>query len=134
MDPVDSNIKNYLSNPDSEVVPPELVAKAKKLFSSPAQKLSCPHCGKAITPFKSPLSRQRIKNVVWAFLALACFGGSFLAPKYFFQFLAAFIFFGFRWILDQRATKTQIFVYKSLREGEASESKGRDLHQPSSHL
>ena len=125
MDPIDSKIKSYLADAETENVPADLIARVKSLVPG-TQRLACPHCGKSITPFKSPLTKQRIKNAIWAFLAFVCFGGSFLAPKYFFQFLAAFLFFGFRWIVDQRATKTQIFVYKALRDSEAPEFKGRD--------
>lgn len=137
MDPIDSKIKNYLESSrawkrlseklveaENENVPSELIAKVKGLFPGTGR-LSCPHCGKSITPFKAPLAKQKMKNALWAFLALATFAGSFLAPKYFFQFLAAFLFFGFRWIMDRRSTKTQIFVYKILKDGEFAEAEGR---------
>ncbi len=143
---MDSKIKNYLENSraskflsdnlaeaENENVPGNLIAKAKALFPGAGQ-LSCPHCGKPITPFKTPLAGQKMKNSAWAVLALASFAGSFLAPRYFFQFLAGFLFFGIRWIVDQRSTKTQIFVYKTLQEETAHKSESRDLHHPSSHL
>ncbi len=133
MDPIDSKIKSYLSDAENENVSPELVAQVKALFPG-AGRFACPHCGKSITPFKSPLATQKIKNILWAFLALTSFTGSFLAPRYFFQFLAAFLFFGFRWVVDQRATKTQIFVYKTLKDAEPSQVRDRDLHHPQSHL
>ena len=146
MDPIDSKIKNYLENSrvskllsenlaeaEHENVPGDLVAKAKTLFPGTGR-LSCPHCGKSITAFKTPLAKQKMKNAAWAAIALVSFAGSFLAPRYFFQFLAGFLFFGIRWIVDQRSTKTQIFVYKTLQEETAHKSESRDLHHPSSHL
>ena len=126
MDPIDSKIKNYLADSENENVPQDLLAKAKAIFPGRAERLSCPHCGKGITPFKDPLTKQKRKNALWMFLAVASFGGSFLAPRYFFQFLAAFLFFSFRWIVDQRATKTQIFVYKTLTDRESTQAQGRD--------
>lgn len=125
MDPIDSKIKSYLSDAENENVPVDLVARAKALLPG-TNRLSCPHCAKPITPFKTPLAGQKVKNAVWAILAIVCFAGSFVIPKYFFQFLVAFLFFGFRWIVDQKATKTQIFVYKTLSDREDSEPKRRD--------
>ena len=127
-----------LPESEHETVSQDLVERTKGLFARNKQKNSsspCPHCGGRITPFKSPLGRQKFRNAVWAALSVACFTGSFLVRPYFFQFLAAFLFFGFRWIVDQRSTKTQILIYKALREsGPEDLPKGRDLHQSSSHL
>ena len=129
MDPLDSKIKDYLersrdsrfsskdlAEAETEIVPEEFILKAKNLFRKPS------------------LKKQKIWNGVWALLAAASFAGSFLVPRYFFQFLAVFLFFGFRWIVGERAARTQILIYKALKENQETLPKSRDLHHPESHL
>ncbi len=127
-----------LPESERETVSEDLTARAKALFTDSPPKnsaTSCPHCGGRLTPFKSPVGRQKFRNAIWAALSLVCFAGSFWVKPYFYQFLAAFLFFGFRWIIDQRSTKTQIMIYKALRESDPEDPpKHRDLHQSSSHL
>lgn len=129
-------LADRLAEAEKESVPPALVDRAKKLFEDRQKSPTCPHCGKAVTPFKTPLKAQRLRNAVWAALAVVSFAGSFAVPRYFYQFLAAFLFFGFRWVMDSRATRTQILVYKALKEeeGRLTPGSGRDLHHPSAHL
>ena len=117
---------------ENENVPPALVQRAKRLMTAGDAFGTCPHCGKRITPFKKPLSSQRWKNIVWLALGASTFALSFVVHRFFYQFLAATLLFGFKWIVEQRATKTQIMIYKALSEESGSEK--HRLHQHSSHL
>ena len=112
-------------------VPRKAIEKAKGLVSEKA-KLNCPHCGKQITPFRKPLKKQFFWSAVWLILAATSFGLSFVYRARFIQLTALAVLFGVKWIVDQRATKTQILIYKAMKEGETSEAK--DLHHSSSRL
>ena len=126
------SLRTLLEEKGEERAPSALVRKAKALGSSaPA---NCPHCGKPVTPFKRPLSVQRRLNLLWLGAALTSFAGSFLVPHYFLQFLAAALLFGFKWAVEERGTRTQIMIYKALREEEGSAGRHRDLHQHAARL
>ncbi len=115
-----------------ERVPAASLERAKALMpAGPA--LSCPHCGKAVTPFKKPLSAQARLNFIWLVLASAAFVASFFYPRYFLQCLTLALVFGVKWIFDARALKTQIMIYKALQEDQAPAHSSR-LHNPSGHL
>lgn len=137
MDKVDDALRDYYRDRKKESVPPELVARAKDLVSRRAAgSAECPHCGKPITPFKKPLSQQKILNGVWLGLAVVSFLLSFAFPGYFVQCVAAGLLFGIKWAVDSKNTRTQILIYKALREeGEAgSSSRIKDLHRHPTHL
>lgn len=114
-------------------VPSGLIQTTKDLFRKATQ-LSCPHCGKAITPFKKSPQKQFWLNGVWLCLAVTSFLLSFVFRRYFFQCLAVAVLFGVKWIVDQKAVKTQILIYKALTEGEGKAVDSKDLHRISSHL
>ena len=117
---------------EKEKAPADWVRDAKALFfKSPVAR--CPHCGKQITPFKRPVKRQNIYNFLWLLSSAISFLASFFYRRYFYQCLALALFFGIKWILDRRVTKTQILIYKALT-GEQSSTHSRDLHKSSSHL
>ena len=117
-----------LEEADSEEAPAAAVRRAQNLMGqTPA--LKCPHCGKPITPFKQPLKRQWLWNGLWLALAILSFALSFFIPRYFFQYLAVALLFGIKWIVDQRAQKTKILIYKALQQEERE-----SLHRLSSHL
>ena len=116
---------------EGEKVPADLMEKAKALMR-PKSAGACPHCGKAITPFKKPLAVQRWANLAWLLLAAGSFGGSFAFPRYFMQFLVVTVLAGVKGIAEMRATKTQILIYKALSEDPASEQ--HRLHHHSSRL
>lgn len=101
---------------ENEKVPKALLDRAKGLMKQTNVAGSCPHCGKPITPFKKPLWSQRWKNILWLALGAGSFALSFVVHAYFYQFLTATLFFGFKWIVEQRATKTQIMIYKALAD------------------
>ena len=113
-----------------ERVPARALERAKSLIIG---RIACPHCGKGITPFKKPYLRQKFLNGLWLVFSCAMFGLSFVFPHYFMQFLALTALFGFKWIVDQRATKSQILIYKALKD-EHSLTGSRDLHNLPSHL
>ena len=112
-------------------VPIELSRKVKNLVSGTA-KLMCPHCGKAITPFKRPPQRQVFWNLLWMGAGAVSFILSFVFHRYFLQFLALGLFFGMKWVVDQKATKTQIMIYKALEQDQ--EKPSHSGHRVGSHL
>ena len=114
-------------------VPPGLIQATKDLFRKTAR-LSCPHCGKAITPFKKSPQKQSWLNWAWLSLAVASFLLSFVFRRYFFQCLVLALLFGVKWIVDQKAARTRILIYKALKEGEGKAVSSKDLHRISSHL
>ena len=110
---------------DKTLVPTDWERQAKGIFSNKAN-VSCPHCGKAITPFKKPVGRQNLTNFLWLAASAASFITSFFYHHYFYQCLALALFFGIKWVLDRRSTKTQILIYKALKD-EESPKHSRDL-------
>ena len=117
---------------DGEKVPDHWFKDAKNLLPK-GPGIHCPHCGKGITPFKSPAGRQQIINFLWLGAAAASFIASFFYKHYFYQFLALSLFFGIKWAIDQKAARAQILIYKALKE-EGSSDDSRDLHKHSSRL
>ncbi len=114
-----------------EVVPDALL---KKVRPKGAENLSahCPHCQKSITPFKRPASEQKKLNLLWLAGGLALFSLSFLIPRYFIQWVALGALCVLKWIVDQKSTKTQIMIYKALKD--ENEEKTRHLHRVDSNL
>ena len=115
-----------------ESVPSDMVAQAKALMAPKNRSAACPHCGKPITPFKKPLSSQKWMNLVWLTLALGSLALSFVFHRYFIQFLVVTSLAGMKAIVEMRATKTQILIYKALNDAEGSDH--HRLHQHSSRL
>ncbi|MBI2095734.1 MAG: hypothetical protein HYT89_06165 [Candidatus Omnitrophica bacterium] len=140
---MDKRVEGYLSRQKTEglfrreaesageEVPAELVQKAKRFFIDRFQ-ITCPHCHRAVTPFKRPPTGQKAQNLLWFALAAASFAGSFLFRRHYVQFLALAMLFGVKFIVDSKATKTQIMIYKALQEGDAGRSK--DLQKTGSRL
>ena len=117
---------------ETEPVPSAELHRAKSLMKAPSKSALCPHCGKPITAFKKPLSAQRWLNLAWMALALGAFALSFVFRRYFMQFLALTVLAGVKALLEMRATKTQILIYKALSEDDDSQQ--HRLHQHSSRL
>lgn len=111
--------------------PASLRKKAKLLWRAP--KALCPHCGKSVTALKKPLGPQTGWLVVCILGFAVAFGLSFVFPRYFMQFLLLAALCGFKAIVDLKAVKTQILVYKALSEGPA-EQDARSLHNHSGRL
>lgn len=116
---------------EREKVPPAAMRTAQKLVGG-MPPVKCPHCGQAITPFKKPLVAQKIWTFVWGAGAGVSLIISFVFPYRFMQFLVLTLLFGVKWIVDQRAQKTQILVYKALSE--SATTPHEHLHQSDSHL
>ena len=117
---------------EKEKLPAGLVRFAKDLKSK-NNDIRCPHCLKPITPFKKPLKTQKLYNLMWLTFSAAGFLGSFIFRRYFFQCLAVALIFGIKWVMDQRSTKTQVLIYKALKEeGDCVHS--RRLHSTQSHV
>ena len=136
MDPMDRKLKkfflqelsNELPKAEKEAVPGRVVRAAQALMKKNEPPL-CPHCRKPITPFKAPVGRQQLFSVLWLALAAGSFLLSFRFHSYFLQFLALALFFGTKWAVDRRAMKTQILIYKALKETEEADTKLRDVAQ-----
>lgn len=65
---------------------------------------------------------------VWFFLMFVMFTLSFMVHRYFMQFLAAALLCGIKAMLDYKAAKTQILIYKAMESGERSpQSRIKDL-------
>ena len=135
MDMLDKQIKDYFESKKTvrdQNPPSEWVERAKNLFPKPAT-VQCPYCRKPITPFKKPLKTQTLTNLLWLVLSVVSFAGSFVYRRYFFQCLALALFFGIKWAIDLRSTKTQILIYKALKDEDPGVH-SRDLHKSSTHL
>ena len=104
---------------ENEKVAPESLSRAKSLMRGPSQSTQCPHCGKSITPFKRSLGPQKWTNLAWFLLALGGFLLSFVFRHYFIQFLVVTVLAGVKAIVEMRATRTQILIYKALTEDTA---------------
>ncbi len=115
----------------SQDVPAGAEARVRALVKRSPQ-VRCPHCGQGITPFKKPLAVQRAWSWAWAAGACISFALSFVFPYRYMQFLALTLLFGVKWIVDRRAQKTQILIYKALAENK--ETPHEHLHRASSHL
>ena len=138
MDTLDKQIKDYFERKKKgeefmaegadlglENPPAEWVNDAKKLFPKPAS-IQCPYCRKPITPFKKPLQNQNLANFLWLALSASAFLSSFVYRRYFFQCLALALFLGIKWAVDQKSTKTQILIYKALKDADTG-VQSRDL-------
>jgi hypothetical protein len=108
-------------------MPAELVDSAKRLFRE-RHTAECPHCHKAITPFKKKFKHQWFLSALWFLLAAAGFGLSFVFPRYFVQCVALGTLAGLKWVLDQRAIRSQVLIYKALKDDESQRRSDRDLH------
>ncbi|MFH1305668.1 MAG: zf-HC2 domain-containing protein [Candidatus Omnitrophota bacterium] len=60
--------------------------------------------------------RWFIKNM-WLLGSAAALIFSFLVPRHFLQFLAAFLIMGAKWITDSRTTKTLIMIHEAWKRG-----------------
>ena len=131
MENIDDILKDYLKTnaPEVEGAPKAWVEQAKAIAPK-KDMLLCPHCGKGVA--KRPLLAKKIMNGVWLALAVASFGASFYFKTRLFQWLALALFFGFKWVIDQRSLKTQILITKALQDSD--ESSHSRLHRHSSHL
>lgn len=116
----------------NENVPPDMIRKAQALMGSKTKSASCPHCGKPITPFKTPLSSQQWMNRAWLALTLGSLALSFVIHRYFIQCLVVTALAGMKCIVEMRATKTQILIYKALTATDGPEH--HRLHHETSRL
>ena len=115
-DRLDDSIKEYLR--ETREVPPGLVQKAKDLVPAVRPGVGkCPHCGKPVTPFKNG-GIPGPWNLLWFVSAGVSLALSFYFKPYFMQFLVLTLLLGYKGIVDQRALKTQILIYKALSDEE----------------
>lgn len=110
---------------EREEVPAELISRVRAAAPRSGA-VACPHCRGAITPFKRPLGRQKLYLALWLAAGAVFFGVSFLVPRYFVQWTVLGALCLVKCIVDAKAVRTQIIVYKALSE--ASEAKTRHLH------
>ena len=115
----------------NEKVPATLLEKVRSRIPGGPSAL-CPHCHQAITPFKKPLSRQKLLNGLWLLAGCALFAISFFHKRFFMQWVALGALCIAKWIVEQKSTKTQILIYKALSED--TQEKTRHLHRVESNL
>ena len=113
---------------ENEKVASRDIDRARSLMGGGSKKAACPHCGKPITAFKKPLNSQKWTNLAWVLAAAASFALSFVFRRYFMQFLVVTVLAGVKALVELRATKTQILIYKSLSNEDKSQQR---LHQHS---
>jgi len=130
-DRLDDSIRDYLG--ETRELPPGLAQRAKDLVPAPLRPGvgKCPHCGKPVTPFKDG-GMTGPWNLLWFVAAGAALALSFFLKPYFMQFLVLTLLLGFKGILDQRARKTQILIYKALSADEGGQR--HRLHQHTTRL
>ena len=104
-----------MSEAEKEAVPPGLLNRIRSGIPS-KQSVDCPHCHRAITPFKKPLSRQKLLNLLWLAAGITLFSLSFFNRRFFIQWVVMGALCIAKWIVDQKTTKTQIMIYKALSE------------------
>lgn len=121
------------SEAGNERVHESLLRAASGSVPARAGASSCPHCGGAITPFKKSPARQKLTIGLWAAVSLAGLGASFVFPRYFVQCLVVCVLAGVKAIVDQRALKTQILVYRALEEPFDAPKRGH-LHRDDARL
>lgn len=62
------------------------------------------------------------KISIYLVLAVISFTLSFLAPRYFIQFLVATLLFGIKWIVDAKSTKMLVMIYEAWKNGGEKEA------------
>ena len=124
-------LMDNLKESEQELVSQEAINRAKALMAGGPDP-ACPHCGRSISVFRKSPVKQNLQNKCWLAAGAASFLLSFVFPGYFMQCLAIAFLAGVKWIVDERAAKTRIMIYKALTENSGDESK--DLHRVSSHL
>ena len=129
-DHLDESIKDYLG--ETRPLPQGLVQKAKDLVPGTKRGVAnCPHCGKPISSPKKPSAGDW--NLLWLAAMAFFFGLSFVFQSYFYQCLVATLICAFKWIIERRARKTQILIYKALTE-ESGEALSHRLHRHTTRL
>ena len=59
---------------------------------------------------------------IYLVLAIISFAFSFIAPRYFIQFLVATLLFGIKWIVDAKSTKMLVMIYEAWKNGGEKEA------------
>jgi len=67
-------------------------------------------------------TRNWIKKNKWLIGAFVSFILSFILPRYFLQFIAAFVVLGAKWVLDAKTTKTLIMISEAWKRGDKDEA------------
>ncbi len=116
---------------EGQNVPEELLQSVRRRLPR-RDSVPCPHCRKPLTPFKKPLGRQKLLNAFWIGAGLAFFILSFAERGHFIQWSVLGALCLLKWIVDSKATKTQVLIYKALSETDGE--KTRHLHRTESHL
>lgn len=66
--------------------------------------------------------RRWIKRNMWLTAAGVSFLCSFIIPRYFLQFIAAFVILGAKWVIDTKTTKTLIMIQEAWKRGDKDEA------------
>ncbi len=122
--PSDATLSEYLG----DTLTPECKASVE------AHLALCTRCQKLLVEtqeiLNKPYARGIIHNIVfwiktnrWLIASTVTLTLSFLASKYFLQFLVASILTGAKWIIDSKTTKTLIMIQKAIQSGDNEETK-----------
>lgn len=104
------DVSEALSSAEHAAVPAHVEDRARSCFHGTKQAAGRKH--------SFPIAGLHL----WLVLSIACFGASFFIPRFFMQFLAAGVLFGVKWIVEHRARKTQIMIYRALEDKESGVS------------
>jgi anti-sigma factor RsiW len=114
------------SNPEAQALVRTLRGLLSSLEGSNAEKVpqALLDRAKGLGSGRRPAPKRSLWPL-WTVLSIAALAGSFLVPHYYVQFVAAGVLLGVKAIVDQKAAKTQIFIYKALEDAEKSHLHGR---------
>lgn len=114
------------SNPEAQALVRTLRGLLSSLEGSNAEKVpqALLDRAKGLGSGRRPAPKRSLWQL-WMVLSIAAFAGSFLVPHYYVQFVAAGVLCGVKAIVDQKAAKTQILIYKALEDAEKSHLHGR---------
>jgi hypothetical protein len=115
---------------ESQAVPAPWLKSVLAMKRPPARGAVCPHCGKTITPFKTPPRSRRWKNLFWVSGMILAFCLSFFLRRYFMQCLAVSVLCGVKAVVEMRALKTQVLIYKALSDGDPGQQHRLQPHAP----
>jgi hypothetical protein len=83
-------------------------------------------------PFQKTSAAQKKRLGIYLVCSVVFFLASFLVRRYFVQCLVLSLLSGILWVVERRAFKTQVLIYKSLAENSDSESSDKSQRQTSS--
>lgn len=116
-------------------VPVDWTRRAQALAAAAPDGLECPHCHRQISAARGAvLKRRKWMTYAWLGGCLLSFAASFWVPRYFVQWTVLAALLGLKWILDVRAVRSQVLIYRALREGGTPMGESGRLQKHRAHL